>query len=69
MKFSDREIKILQLLAEGKKLYEIAEKLGISKITLDKEIFYLKSDLKAKNIPNLVYKATIDGHIEGKNEQ
>lgn len=63
MKFSQREIKILELLAEGKKQFEIAEELKISKITLDKEIFYLKNDLKAKNIPNLVFKATLEGVI------
>lgn len=63
MKFTDREIKILELLAEGKKQFEIAEELGISKITLDKDIGYLKRDFDANNIPNLVYKATIDGHI------
>lgn len=63
MKFTDREIKILELLAEGKKQFEIAEELGISKITLDKYLFRLKSNLEATNIPNLIYKATIDGHI------
>jgi DNA-binding NarL/FixJ family response regulator len=63
MKFTDREIKILELLAEGKKQFEIAAELGISKITLDKDIGYLKRDFDAKNVPNLVYKATIDGHI------
>jgi DNA-binding NarL/FixJ family response regulator len=63
MKFTDREIKILELLAEGKKQFEIAEELGISKITLDKDIGYLKRDFDAINIPNLVYKATKDGHI------
>lgn len=63
MKFSDKELQILELLAEGKKQFEIAQELEISKITLDKYLFRLKSDLEAKNIPNLVYKATIDGHI------
>lgn len=63
MKFSDREIEILQLLAEGKKQLEIAEELGVSKLTLDKYIGYLKRDFEAANIPNLVYKATLDGHI------
>ena len=29
MKFTEREIKILELLAEGKKQFEIAEELGI----------------------------------------
>ena len=63
MEITDREIKILELLAEGKKQFEIAEHLGISKITLDKELFSLKNGLHAINIPNLIYKATLDGHI------
>lgn len=63
MKFSDREINILKLLAEGKKQYEIADIVGISKITLDKHLNYLKRDFEAVNIPNLVYKATINGKI------
>jgi DNA-binding NarL/FixJ family response regulator len=64
MKFSDREIKILELLAEGKKQFEIAEELGISKITLDKELFSLKNGLLAVNIPNLIYKAFKNGLIK-----
>lgn len=63
MKFTDREIKILELLAEGKKQFEIAEELGISKITLDKDIGYLKRDFDSNNVPNLIYKATKDGYI------
>ena len=63
MKFSNREIKILELLAAGNTQFKIADELGISKITLDKDIGYLKRDLEAKNIPNLVYKATLGGYI------
>ena len=64
MKFTEREIKILELLAEGKKQFEIAEELGISKITLDKELFSLKNGLLAVNIPNLIYKAFKNGLIK-----
>ena len=64
MKFTDREIKILELLAEGKKQFEIAEELGISKITLDKELFSLKNGLLAVNISNLIYKAFKNGLIK-----
>lgn len=55
---TDREKQVLNLLAKGKRRFEILEILGISKLTLDRIIYGLKQSMKAENTVNLIHIAT-----------
>lgn len=63
---SEREIVILEAMAEGYTSKEIAEKLFISENTVEahrKSLFY---KLGARNVANLIYKAIGKGYLEVK---
>ncbi len=65
---SEREIDILEAMAEGYTSKEIAEKLFISENTVEahrKSLFY---KLGARNVANLIYKAIEKGYIKIKNK-
>lgn len=57
MEFTERELKILNLLAEGMTKGVIKSSLNISHVTLEKDLAVLRAKLRAINIPNLVYLA------------
>jgi len=48
-----REEEILRLLAQGLRLAEIAEKLGISPKTVESHLEHLKEKLRCKSVPEL----------------
>lgn len=48
-----REEEILRLLAQGLRLAEIAEKLGISPKTVESHLEHLKGKLRCKSVPEL----------------
>ena len=48
-----REEEILRLLAQGLRLAEIAEKLGISPKTVESHLEHLKEKLRCKSVPDL----------------
>ena len=55
MEFKTREIKILNLLANGLSDKEIAQKLHVSEATIKANVMTLKRILGAENRQNLVY--------------
>jgi len=50
---TSREEEILRLLAQGLRLAEIAEKLGISPKTVESHLEHLKGKLRCKSVPEL----------------
>lgn len=57
MEFTERELRILNLLSEGMTKGVIKSSLKISHVTLEKDLAVLRAKLNAINIPNLVYLA------------
>jgi DNA-binding NarL/FixJ family response regulator len=62
-KLTKREIEILRLIVKGLKQSEIAKLFFISKNTVRTHRQNLMSKLGAKNIIELINKATIEGYI------
>lgn len=58
MEITDRELRILNLLAEGMTKGVIKASLKISQVTLEKDLAVLKAKFNAFNLPNLIYLAT-----------
>jgi DNA-binding CsgD family transcriptional regulator len=58
MEITDRELRILNLLAEGMTKEVIKTSLKISHVTLEKDLAVLKAKFNAFNLPNLIYLAT-----------
>lgn len=58
MEITDRELRILNLLAEGMTKGVIKTSLKISHVTLEKDLAVLKAKFNAFNLPNLIYLAT-----------
>ena len=56
-KFTERELKILGLLAEGMTKEVIKTSLNVSHVTLEKDLAVLKAKLNAFNTYNLIYLA------------
>ena len=66
--FSQREVEILQLISEGLTSNEIAEKLLISKRTVDTHRTHLMQKLNLKSLPELIKYAINYSTAKGKNK-
>ncbi len=60
---TDRQLEVLELVAEGKTNPEIAEELVVSCNTVKKHLAALCDRLQAKNRTHLVYEAIRQGHL------
>jgi DNA-binding NarL/FixJ family response regulator len=65
---SDREAEILKLIGDGITSGEIAEKLGLSKRTIDTHRAHLLQKLKLKGLPSLIRFAVSFSQSQKKNE-
>jgi PAS domain S-box-containing protein len=64
LKFSPREIEVLQLICEGLSTTEISEKLFLSKHTIDTHRANIIAKTESKNAPDLVMFAIRNGYVK-----
>ena len=62
--FKPRELKVIQLLAEGYSSREIAEKLKFSFYTIKQDIHNIIYKSNAKNRINAIYKLVYNGYVK-----
>lgn len=60
---TDREHEILSRFAQGQVAKVIADKMGIEKVTVDRDMRLLKGRFRAKTTPHMVYIAAKAGII------